>query len=121
MADISKVGISSDALSSGAWVHIIEDIRIRCRAANSPEYRAAVLAECSPDGEITEEGKRRAAARGLPSDVEGLTEDGEPVTLERLSELLLQDDWSWVLDICMRSSLNLEAIRDAHVEAAKGN
>jgi hypothetical protein len=133
--DIGNFKRDSAAIKAGQWVSDIPDagdIRVRVRGLSSPvaidararKERSAAKKDRNRDGTIKAEPgiqiMREVLSEVILLEIEGLTEGGKPVTIERAKAMMLDPNYEGLADIVTWAARAVDrGVADVTEEAEK--
>lgn len=123
------------SIEDGRWVgkkevKDLQDMRVKVRGSSSRLVREVYSAKeraASADlqGDKRLEAVQRIAVETLAEvglvDIEGLTQDGEAVTVDQVKAMILLPEFQPLADLISRCAMVVERTREAHIKDIAGN
>jgi citrate lyase synthetase len=123
------------SIEEGRWVDSrevkdLKDVRVKVRGSSSRPVRELYAAkeraaQADLQGDKRMETMQRIGVETLAEiglvDIEGLTQDGEPVSVEDVRRMILLPEFQPLADLVSRCALVVERTREAHIKDIAGN
>lgn len=123
------------SIEEGRWVDSrevkdLKDMRIKVRGSSARPVREVYAAKeraahADLQGEKRLETMQRIGVETLAEvglvDIEGLTQDGEPVPVEQVKAMILKPEYQPLADLISRCAMVVERTREAHIKDIAGN
>lgn len=123
------------SIEEGRWVDSrevkdLKDVRVKVRGSSSRPVRETYAAkeraaQADLQGDKRMETMHRIGVETLAEiglvDIEGLTQDGEPVSVEDVRRMILLPEFQPLADLVSRCALVVERTREAHIKDIAGN
>lgn len=133
--DLSTLKRHLPSIEDGRWVTKREvkdlaDMRVKVRGSSARLVRevfAAKEREASADlqGDKRNEALGRISMETLAEvglvDIEGLTQEGDPVTVDQVRAMILLPEFQPLADLISRCAIVVERTREAHIKDIAGN
>lgn len=129
--DLKQFKLDKKAEKEGIWVEIGDGAKIKVARLGNPAYQGAIRRMGKPfarqmrhggvDTDVLEGITRRAMARHILLDWEGLEVDGEAVEYSEKNALKLLTDYSAFYDLVSECAADNELFRADAQEEARGN
>lgn len=123
------------SIEEGRWVDSrevkdLKDVRVKVRGSSSRPVRELYAAkeraaQADLQGDKRMETMQRIGVETLAEiglvDIEGLTQDGEPVSVDDVRRMILLPEFQPLADLVSRCALVVERTREAHIKDIAGN